>query len=318
MKIRAKNRKRIICLLTLLARKLKIIGLFFQHISVVITKRWKYDNSVDKAQKIIDEKTCKIVEKQNKKIEKTIVNFGDSIFGCYSSPEDISTYIQKIMGVTAYNVGFGGCRMSNHSIKGYDAFSMHKLAHSISTGDWTQQEQALKNVPWGDGSKPSSHHIKNYETLKSIDFSKVDIITIAYGTNDWSAGIELYNENSYDVNTYIGALQYSIKSIKKAYPHIEIVICTPIYRFWIDDNGTFIDDSNTHNINGYRLIDFVQALKEMGKQNKMLVIDNYYESGISVDTRNRFFPSADGIHPNAAGRAMISLNIAKNLIEYFA
>jgi hypothetical protein len=45
---------------------------------------------------------------------KTIVNFGDSIFGKRRPPNDISTEIARLTGATVHNCGFGGCRMSAH------------------------------------------------------------------------------------------------------------------------------------------------------------------------------------------------------------
>ena len=46
---------------------------------------------------------------------KKIVNFGDSIFGNYKAPLDISSFLAEYTGATVYNVGFGGTRMSSHA-----------------------------------------------------------------------------------------------------------------------------------------------------------------------------------------------------------
>ena len=50
----------------------------------------------------------------------------------------------------------------------------------------------------------------------------------------------------------------ALKKIKEAYPDIEIVLCTPMYRFWMDEDNTFMYDSNTFENNGKKLTDFVQ------------------------------------------------------------
>ena len=45
---------------------------------------------------------------------KTIVNMGDSIFGIFNPPFDISTYLSEKTGATTYNCGFGGSSMATH------------------------------------------------------------------------------------------------------------------------------------------------------------------------------------------------------------
>ena len=50
--------------------------------------------------------------------------------------------------------------------------------------------------------------------LKSIDFNDIDIITIEYGTNDFTGGVNIDNpNNSKDTSTFLGALRYSIEKI---------------------------------------------------------------------------------------------------------
>lgn len=234
---------------------------------------------------------------------KTIVNFGDSIFGNYGTPNDISTYIANMTNAIVYNVGFGGCRMAEHPSPQYDAFGMYRLADSIANKDWSMQDDAI-------ASMSNVNFTEKLATLKSIDFSKVDIITIAYGTNDFSGS------DSYETK-FKNALRHSIETISNAYPNIEIVLCTPIYRFWMDENGEFLEDSDTSVKSGKKLTDFVQWIKEVASEYNLYVIDNYNESGINSTNRAEVFPSNDGTHPNSIGRKMIAENMAKKLYEKF-
>ena len=55
---------------------------------------------------------------------KKIANLGDSIFGNFRAPEDISSFIAEATGAEVYNLGFGGCRMSVHSLPHFDKFCM--------------------------------------------------------------------------------------------------------------------------------------------------------------------------------------------------
>ena len=78
---------------------------------------------------------------------KTIVNFGDSIFGLNSGTgTEVSAVLANITGATVYNSGYGGCRMASYlkadgSInEPWDAFSMYRLVDAIVSGDFSYQE----------------------------------------------------------------------------------------------------------------------------------------------------------------------------------
>lgn len=250
--------------------------------------------------------------------DKVIVNFGDSIFGNYRPPEDVSTFISNYTGATVYNCGFGGCRMASHSIANFDAFSMYNLATSIASQNFAVQDTAIEAgktaTTEGEGKLPS-YFEETLATLKSIDFSKVDIITIAYGTNDFAGNKSLDNDgNLYDTTRFAGALRHSIETILSAYPHIRIFVCSQIYRFWMDSAGAFTEDSDAKTYSaGHKLTDFVAKTKEVAKAYHLPFIDNYYELGLNKFNRTIYFPATDGTHPNAIGRELLARHIAKEL-----
>lgn len=240
---------------------------------------------------------------------KTIVNFGDSIFGNRRPPNDISTEIARLTGATVHNCGFGGCRMTYRS-DNWGAFSMCALADSIVNNDWTLQDTAINTSGWG----MVEYFPETVTLLKSIDFSKVDIITIAYGTNDFTASVAMDNtENNKDTTRFAGALRYSIETLLNTYPHLKIFVCSQTYRFWLDDSGAFIEDSDTHeNLNGTKLTDFVTKTKEVAEEYHVPYIDNY-NIGMNKYNRSVYFSSTDGTHPILAGCDLMAANIAKKL-----
>lgn len=263
----------------------------------------------------------KLVELISPLANKTIVNFGDSIFG---NTEDISTKLAELTGATVYNCGFAGCRMAAHSYENYNAFSMHSLALAIANNDYSVQENALTLTVQGV-TVPSDFSNK-LQTLKSIDFSAVDIITIAYGTNDFMSDIYLSEtqDQKFSTNRFMGALRYSIETVLTKYPHIRIFLCTPTYRFWFSKTtNEFTDDSNTRiNAKGSLLSDYADALKTVAKEYNLPVIDNY-DIGINKFTRFAYFPTAtdaegnlyntDSTHPNRDGKYVIAQNMANKL-----
>ena len=239
--------------------------------------------------------------------EKIIVNFGDSIFGSSRPPVDISTMISNITGATVYNCAFGGCEMSIHADANYNPFSMCNLADAIASDVWTSQESA------SSASGMPAYFADTVALLKTIDFSKVDIVTIGYGTNDWNNGTELDNGGNSNKAYFADALRYSIETLLTAFPNLKIFVCTQTYRFFMDASYNFVDDSNTHtNSHGNTLIDFVEKTIEVAEQYNLPYINNY-NIGMGKYSRSYYFYPTDGTHPKPEGNMLIASNMANKL-----
>ena len=238
------------------------------------------------------------------------MNFGDSIFGQAQPPNDVSTFLAKKTGATVYNCGFGGCRMSQHGTAEYNAFSMFNVANAVSSGDFTLQENAVASteVTLSDAIKA------NFARLKTVDFSKVDIVTIAYSTNDWNGSVALDNEeNLYDTATIGGALRTSIETLLTAYPNARIFVLSTTWRFWHDDNNVYTEDSDTRtNSIGLKLADYNTKLKEVAEEYNLPFVDDY-NIGINKFNRTQYFSATDGTHHQIEGRKLIASRLAKEL-----
>jgi len=250
---------------------------------------------------------------------KTICNFGDSLFGQARPPYDVSTKLAELTGATVHNCGFGGCQMGVYSDNAkYDAFSMYRLADAIATGDWTYQDDGISA-----GGLPA-YFAETLALLKTLDWTKIDIITISYGTNDFTNGLQPRITNNPDSgnNKYkaVGtALQYSIETILNAYPNIRIFVCLPMYRVWLTANNEFDYDSNTATHTSWvgspdgaehTFIEFVEAERTVAKANQLPVIDNYYDLCINRYNWREYFPANDGTHHNQTGRNLIAKHMA--------
>jgi lysophospholipase L1-like esterase len=262
------------------------------------------------------EKITKDVEnlRHSSLLGKKIVNFGDSIFGLARPPYDISTVIANRTKATVYNCAFSGCCMAKHPTTSFDAFSMYRLATAITTNDFSLQDTYVS------ASEIPSHFTETLDLLKSIDFSEVDIVTISYGTNDFTAGLPVDSTN-YPRNSgiFAGALRQSIEKLQTAYPNLRIFLLTPCYRFWNDDDGNFSKDvtdatyvQTWDGSNAQKLGDFAEKIKEVAKDYFLPVIDTY-NVGIGKFNRTYYFPSNDTVHHNQDGRNLLGEFIAKHL-----
>ena len=200
--------------------------------------------------------------------------------------------------------------MSEDSDDNWNPFCMHSIAEAIASNDFTYQNAV--NIPSVTGMP--SYFTETRTLLESIDFGKVDAVTISYGTNDFTAGKALDNPNNpLDTDTFCGALRYSIEQLAASYPQIKIFICSPTYRFWMDGNNAFVEDSDTKVINGNKLTDFVESAKAVANEYHLPFIDNYYDLGINKFNRSKWFPADDGTHHNRAGGVLIAQHIARYL-----
>lgn len=245
---------------------------------------------------------------------KVVVNFGDSIVDRNMPSNDISSMIATISGATAHNIGFGGCRMAVGKYpRPWEAFSMVSLARAIVSKDWSAQDTAIADTSQG---YPTYFPTK-LALIKSLDFNKVDYVTIRYGTNDWNASVYLDNpENKYDEWYLTGCLRISLELLMEAYPHLRFLIQTPGYRFWMDSNGEFIEDSDTKlNTNNDKLTDFVEQMIKVAKEYKIPYQDDYHMLGFNKFNRKKFFDATDGVHPNVSGTRILGEKTAYSLIN---
>jgi lysophospholipase L1-like esterase len=181
---------------------------------------------------------------------------------------------------------------------------------SEASDKWSTQDSAVESF----AAKIVVY--KRLEMLKNIDFSQVDIITIAYGTN--GIGLPLENANDpLDTYTYAGATRYAIKTLLAKYPHLRIMLMTPIYRWY----SATSDDGDTHQVGGQTLLDRVTKLLEVGAEIKIPTIDLYHTLGINKYNYTGYFgdddETADWTHINSFGREQMGLRIAGELNRLF-
>lgn len=248
----------------------------------------------------IDETVAKVLS------GKTIVCFGDSLFGMHRGDASTPAYIAETTGATVYNVGFGGCRMSTHPSTGYAEFSMWALAKAIHDNDWTSQDGAV--------SSGVDYFTEQLDLLKSIDFNNVDIAIIHYGTNDFNGGIGIGADSPADSYlTLCGALRYSIEQLLSAYPKLRIYVSVPVFRYWTAEDSTVTYSDSYTNDNSNTLVEFVEAIKAVAKEYHLPCIDGYYGLGVNKINASTFL--SDGTHFNDIGRKRFGTYIGSQIIS---
>ena len=240
---------------------------------------------------------CKRLVLKNTLAGKKIVCFGDSVteFGNY--PELIS----RLTGAETYKIGFGGCRMGLHSVN-YNELSMHELSNAIASQNFTAQDTAVANlIAIGDDNSAALNR------LKSIDFSKIDIVTIFFGTNDFTGLNTIGSGINEDVSTIKGAVNVVIRRLLNGFPHLKILFITPTHRFF--GAGDNQDSDIVSNDIGLFLKEYADAINTQANLNHIPVLDMYSEGGLNKFNHAYYF-GTDGVHPNLAGYTYIAEKIS--------
>lgn len=166
------------------------------------------------------------------------------------------------------------------------------------------------------GNPGATMALRNSETVDSVtnkddkismsylstvtDYSKYDVCTIFFGTNDMSSNVPIGTVDSEDEKTYLGALNKSIQRMYASNHKLKILLITPIYR---------IEETNL-GLDAYRT-----ALNNFGKKHGIPVVNMHELCNINDFNKNGTL--RDGLHPTGTGAEHIGAVLAGEMLRYF-
>lgn len=170
----------------------------------------------------------------------------------------------------------------NSPLKGYQYYVIERLGVS------SFENNAVAGMTMAQYDGWSNTFMTRY---KNINWSNYDLITIALGTNDFGngGGCDIGDINSTDTSTYCGAYNTVLQHIFKTNPKIRVVLMTPFQR------ASGLDT----NSKGHTLIDYVNAVIELGEKWSCPVFDCYRNSGWNQSTFDVY--TVDRLHGSAEG-----------------
>ena len=259
---------------------------------------------------------------------KKVICFGDSITAYGFYPQ----YAGLICGADIKNYGVGGTWLTHRTGNGYDLntafgkFSGDALADSIASGDFSAQVEAA-NYMYSNGSIDVR---RDASELVSIDWNNVNIVTFAFGTNDYNNTDHVEGAvDSMDPLTYRGAVNYIVNKIQTVYPHIKIIFICPLYRVYPYGHGydmtdeeyknssyltSGFEDSDTwENAARYTLKDIIKMIEEQSAINHCGCLNMYYNFGNNKYTYLHWL--ADSTHLTYDGYREYGLRLAKFLMS---
>lgn len=154
-------------------------------------------------------------------------------------------------------------------------------------------------------------HLNARDHIDTIDFSSADIVTIAFGINDWKGSNTFgnFNDDITTGGTVYSNMRYVIEKILTDNPECKVFIITPINASkYGNQSGNW---SLSHTINGKTLEDMFQLEKTVADYYGIELIDMTHQS-----TFNRLNCPAlmvDGVHPTLKGHQLMGAELAQKI-----
>lgn len=239
----------------------------------------------------------------------TMVCLGNAPFSDETGPDGLAQLIADETGAVVYNGAFPDSYVSLKNAEYSDSYpadglSFYMVAASICNQNFDLMTHVVTNTRNDEVSAQA------LETLQSVDFSNVDILTIMYDMSDYIDKRINYDENN-DENllTYFGALNAGIRLIQKTYPHIRIIVLSHPFGEFENSAGELINGGSEDLGNG-TLADYLLKEIDAAMGNGVSIIDNFYGT-ISEDKKADYL--TDGYHLNLAGRKAVAGRLAEIL-----
>lgn len=247
----------------------------------------------------------------------TIVAFGNAPFADDKGSDDnLANIIAQKTGATVYNCSISESYAANvrSSLQTehppMDSFTFYWLTTLFCVDNTELFDMEIENVENGTPLREECEDV--ISTLESIDFNTVDVITIMYDATDYYAGRLEYDGVSYtNTKTFIGNINAGIELIQKFYPHIRIILLSPTYAYYVDDDGNYLDSELNYSY--LPLSSYAMILERISHISGVTFIDNFYGS---VNANNASDYLENHYQLNEKGRELIADRFIYAL-EYF-
>lgn len=236
---------------------------------------------------------------------KKIVCFGDSITefdsidplkGVGLRYSDWMRMISNANSVT--NLGIGGTQIRTRATPTAGSYAALDISNLITT-------KCSDNPDWtiiDDSVQPDASHdyTSKITTLKNLDFSTIDIVTVMGGVNDFKNGMNLGQSGDSTVSTTLGAVNVIIQSLLTKYPNLKVYFISPVV-WWNASNVSERTLANWcdvwQNSENKTLADYVEAIGSEVKKHHIPYIDLYYSLGWNMYNFSEFYNDNDSTHP---------------------
>lgn len=205
-------------------------------------------------------------------------------------------------------------------------YSTGKNAMSVTQYNWVKYASELMGCTvtnygiGGSGYMDNVHatdHKNAKQKVNDIDFSGADLVTLAWGVNDWKYGYPLgtMSDSVSAGESVISSMRQVIEKIISDNPYCKIVVITPLNcRGYDYDYGTESTNWGLGHVipeNGKTLQEFFNGIKEVCEYYGIEMIDNTHNSIVNRKTIIEMLK--DGVHPSLECHKVLGHEIAKKI-----
>jgi lysophospholipase L1-like esterase len=170
----------------------------------------------------------------------------------------------------------------------------NETGNRITKGYMTRVVGKLPNVSYTNQGHNGLTAARVAQNIEKLGLERADIYSIFLGTNDWWQGRKIGNLTDYQNNTgdstLYGSFRIIINKIRNLNPTARIILITPMQR------GDFVYINNMKNNawgsykekNGQSLSQFVEAIRNIGRLEKLATIDLYHERKLRMEKLVKF------------------------------
>lgn len=235
-----------------------------------------------------------------------IVFLGDSIFDNHRDGTGIPGRTAAQCNANGYNLAIGGTSASVewYEHTGFEEWTSRSLVGVVNA--------IAKYIPTDIFVNDTA--AKAILDDPNIDFSKTDYFVVEYGMNDFlNTHPMVIKDAPSGTKSYVGALGYSVETLKSIAPDATIILCSPTYAQFY--NGDWmIGDGNSIN-NGYgTLFDYKGSCEYVANDQHVLFFNAYQDLGIDGYTADEYLE--DGIHLTDKGRQLYADALTKLILKY--
>lgn len=153
-------------------------------------------------------------------------------------------------------------------------------------------------------TKESTKYDLTFELRSDIMDRNADAVVVFGGTNDFGHGDAPFGSvDSEDRNTFCGAVNALILTLKREFPNAKIIFMTPLHR---------ITEKQPSNPDSKILEDYVNAILTICKKHDINVIDLFKLNPLDPADAELV---PDGLHPSDKGHSILAEVIGEELLK---
>ena len=242
--------------------------------------------------------------------EMQIVILGDSQIGNFKGEDGIAFQVAQKCRANVYNLAMGGtaaCLLPT-DLESIELWDSRCLVGMVNVLTGRVSPDLFRNYTY------------TYDIYESCDFTQTDVFVLEYGVNDYFQKSPLGDSDNFEnLKTYIGAVNYSIRTLHRHFPQAKIILCTPTYALFYDGQTHEVVGSSDYVSNGVAALCVYArggALVAYQLQNIGIPVrcfNAYDESGIRAANAETFL--LDGIHMNQYGRIVYADVLSRYIIR---